>query len=290
MSSDWLDKFKKRQLTFDVANSPSKGGIKLLQVPRVIIHPREFARLQAFIDLYDKEIAGVGSVLERANGDLYIEEILLVEQMDNTGVHVDISDGVLKYVTELVDVLDQPDRVERLRCRWHSHVNMEAIFSSVDEEAAEGFGGDYLIDIVGNKRGQFDVRLYFRKPVPIVIGNLPLLLDYEVPGDVRAECRAEIKECVKTSLVSRVGRVFGFGKDPDQGTSFQPYQTVPPLPVSPSGAKVVPPTKDFGKGTTAPLAVPPPLPPRPPIDKSKERVIEQPLDKNGLVGKDTTET
>ena len=171
---------------------------------------------------------------------------------------------------------------------------MESIFSDVDEKAATGFGGDYLIDIVGNKRGEFDVRLYFRKPIPMRIDNLPLYLDYVIPSDVRDEVKAEIRTFVKQTVLGAARRIFGVGEPPRMGlyeeynqsspttgatNPYVPYRGLePPRKFGEPKKSLVAPASDV----QAPKTEPAPLPP--PVDKITEPVVE-----NSLIVAQTTD-
>lgn len=199
----------------------TRGGGQLFidGQPRIEILAKAYERLFAYIDLYKEEISGFGRVTEVTPGVFRITEVFLVEQDTTSGAHVEITEGFAKFCAE---EMAAGRELSDIHFWWHSHVNMESFWSDTDERTARSLDtGDWLIALVGNKKGEFRARFELYRPIRVAFDNLPLHVLVEVPDESgirvevgkdiriflpaprdrawRAEIGREIKRCVKGS-------------------------------------------------------------------------------------------
>ena len=125
-----------------------------------------YTKLWYFIRECDSEITGFGKVRKQTIDDEDILEIYDIEifQQEVSGTHATLDDEAL--ATFLADKVRNGEDIASYRVWWHSHVNMEAFFSSIDTgtiELSREF--PYLISIVGNKPGQFKSRIDIFQPL-----------------------------------------------------------------------------------------------------------------------------
>lgn len=130
-------------------------------------------RLDLFIKKCDKEISGFGEVEHNPEtGRFLITQIHLLEQ-ECSGASTDIdAKTISKMLTEAVR-RDLP--VEKLKLWWHSHVNMSAFWSGTDENTATSFNNGWMLSYVGNKRGEYKMRLDVYYPTRLVAHDVKLV-------------------------------------------------------------------------------------------------------------------
>jgi len=175
-------------------------------IPRptcIFILPLAFQRLKIYIDLCPVEISGLGEV-ELRGDRLVVTDLFLIPQ---TGTPSETELDPEHLYEFLAKHLLQGRDPASLRVWWHSHAGMDVNWSRIDQETIGKFPGDYLISIVGNKRGEFLCRLDIFAPSPQTINDLDLIpLDEPVveatsePDRLRGEVLAQIREKVRIFL------------------------------------------------------------------------------------------
>jgi len=151
-------------------------------------------RLQTYVQLCPIEISGFG-VIERVNEHVFSLADVFIFEQEASDVHVTVSDEVMH---RRLYQLDQAGlKLSTIRFQWHSHVNMEAYMSNVDEVNIDGYPGDWMISVVVNKRGDFEARLDVLKPLRLTI-PVEVVVMIEPDEAISNELRAEIAEKVKT--------------------------------------------------------------------------------------------
>lgn len=152
-------------------------------------------KLQTYVQLCHTEINGFG-VIQRLNPHVFLLEDVFIFEQEASDVHVTVSSEVMHRRLYQLDQAGM--KLSTIRFQWHSHVNMAAYMSDVDEANIDAYPGDWMISLVANKRGEFEARLDVMKPL-----RLTLAMAVEVvigPSDSFSDViRAEIAEKVKTT-------------------------------------------------------------------------------------------
>jgi hypothetical protein len=168
---DWrspLEKPKTSQPRYATEFVQVQGILKeeLDRFPDIYMSRQAFNKLKGFIDHCKLEISGVGIVEVMKNGDINIQDILLLDQECTSGT-TDIDPEAL---FALLGSIDDPAKI---KVWWHSHVDMAVFWSGTDEDTIKNFSQTgWFISIVGNKKGQFLCRLdmYPSADQPLRIG------------------------------------------------------------------------------------------------------------------------
>jgi len=151
--------------------------------------------LDAYINLCDMEITGLGCVNKTGN-TFVIEKLCLLDQKVNE-VKAELSQDALH--TLAYESVKSGKSLANVRLWWHSHVDMPVKWSMQDEATIENLGAtaDWFISIVGNKAGEYNVRLDIFKPVRWAFLDLGLRI--KMPEDRVLEERLleEMKNKVK---------------------------------------------------------------------------------------------
>ncbi len=177
-----------------------------MTIPRptcIFILPLAFQRLKIYIELCPVEISGLGEVDLRGDR-LIVTDLFLIPQKGTPSQTELDPERLCQFLTQYLAQRRDP---ASLRVWWHSHGGMDVNWSRTDEETIRNFPGDYLISIVGNKRGEVLCRLDIFAPSPQTIDSLDLVPlngpEVEAIADSDAQRRevlAEIREKVRIFL------------------------------------------------------------------------------------------
>jgi predicted RNA-binding Zn-ribbon protein involved in translation (DUF1610 family) len=163
-----------------------------------------YKKLLFYVNNCDVEISGYGkSRVEK--DEIIVEDVIIIKQKC-TGTQTDIDDkATFEFFKER---LDAGEDVKSWNVWWHSHVNMGVFWSATDENTAKNLssGGNYLISIVANKRGEYlgRVDIFPKNNSPFEI-KIPLHEKIDIPGtsialeptEVTKERSEEIKNQIK---------------------------------------------------------------------------------------------
>lgn len=161
--------------------------------PDVFITMSAKEKLDCYLRLCDEEISGLGTVL-RQNGLFVINDVLLFKQEVTAGSTDLDEETISKFIIQ--SVMDGHD-VENLKMWWHSHVNGGCFWSSTDNDTANKFNNEWMISIVGNKKGEYKVRIDLYSPVRVTVDEIDLQVYYPVSKEMTEKIKAEIEEKVK---------------------------------------------------------------------------------------------
>lgn len=130
-----------------------------------------FEKLRLYIEICPGEICGIGLV-SKGDGVPVIENLLLV--------HQEASLWEAKLDTRaLFNVLEKAikDGIDpwQIRVWWHSHAIWDLSWSDIDESTIDAFPVDWLISIVGNKKGEYLARIDWKKPFRKTIFDVRLI-------------------------------------------------------------------------------------------------------------------
>lgn len=129
--------------------------MRTVQPRCIFITPRAYRKLRIYVECCPVEIGGLGNA-ECREDRLVVSDLFLVEQRASPSETVLDTQRVVELISEY---LVQGKDPASLRVWWHSHGETEVYWSPTDEETISTFPGEYLISIVGNRRGQFLCRL-----------------------------------------------------------------------------------------------------------------------------------
>ncbi|MDR1300446.1 MAG: Mov34/MPN/PAD-1 family protein [Candidatus Nomurabacteria bacterium] len=141
------------------------------------------------------EIAGFGYVDQLADGSLTITEAFILKQsVTNASVDTD-AEVIALHMTEMVRKGEDPGR---MRLQWHSHVDMRAYFSAIDTGQIARYDCPWMVSLVVNKRGEYDIRLDMYKPFRVQI-PARLVFDEVIDDSIQVLCDAEIADKVSVA-------------------------------------------------------------------------------------------
>ncbi len=163
-----------------------------MRVPMVYISPEVKNRLDLYIHYAPGEISGLGKVIVR-NGSFFIEEIILFEQTSGTAT-TELSPKDLANF--LVQAIQQGIDPVSLKLWWHSHGNGSTFWSHIDDQTAQNFDNGWMLSLVGNKQGEYRIRLDMYEPVKFTLDNLPLKVFYPL-SDISREVEEEVRKKLK---------------------------------------------------------------------------------------------
>ena len=187
----------------------------------IFITPLAFQKLKLYIEICPAEISGLG-VVELSGDQFIVRDVFILPQ------RVTASDTELKpehLCDFLSNYIAQGKDPASLRVWWHSHGDSDLHWSSTDNDTIEAFPGDYIISIVGNKKGEFLCRLDVSSPSRVEFDGFTLVPLEEPKGGgtqdieaLRQTIQEEIGEMVKQVLPFALGPemhegVFGFPKE-----------------------------------------------------------------------------
>ncbi len=166
--------------------------------------------MMSYIHACPVEVNGFGYVTQTGPLDFYVYNILILEQ-EASMASVNVSESVLHR--HLLEMVREGRSTGDMRFQWHSHVNMEAYFSSTDTANIEAYARGWMLSLVANKRGEFEARLDVFEPFRVWS---PLKVCVEIPPDVDllAQAREDISQKVRSP-----GRLWSTRTRPDMSLS-----------------------------------------------------------------------
>lgn len=129
-------------------------------------------KLNAYVQAVDSEIAGMGSVEVRDDGNVWVTDVTIYDQ-EVTGGTADLSSEALAgFQTELIQKGESP---KKWVLWWHSHVNMSAYFSGTDTGTIDtSTEFDHIISLVVNKKRERRCRIDAHR-----VNGIPMRVKHE---------------------------------------------------------------------------------------------------------------
>jgi proteasome lid subunit RPN8/RPN11 len=163
----------------------------------VTLPPREvrirrhaLEKLLLYAERCPVEIGGLGTVVEDPDGLLITDVFLLAQKVSASDTELD-TDAVVDFLAHLVEKGGDPALV---RLWWHSHADMDVVWSETDRATIGGLPGDFWVSVLLNRRGEVACRLDAFQPRRQT-WELPLVeVVDEVGGDPEGLCRAIDRE------------------------------------------------------------------------------------------------
>lgn len=130
---------------------------------KLIIPLAVYRKIMAYVTICDLEISGFAEVEYNENRHAFVigEPYLIKQNVTGTGTHMEEED-VSKFNHDYI----KAGGTQLPRLWWHSHVNMAAFFSSIDEETLKELQNDtFIIALVLNKHKEFKAKCYIYQEV-----------------------------------------------------------------------------------------------------------------------------
>lgn len=124
--------------------------------PREIrIRRQALDKLLLYAERCPVEIGGLGTVAEDAEGLLITDLFLLGQKVSASDTELD-ADALFEFLGRLVA---EGGDVARVRVWWHSHADMDLIWSETDCATIGSLPGEYWVALLANRRGEILCRL-----------------------------------------------------------------------------------------------------------------------------------
>ena len=160
------------------------------------IRQHALAKLLLYAERCPMEIGGLGYVVRDEAGLLIPDLFSLPQKVSSSDTELD-PDALCAFLERMVR---EDADVSSLCLWWHSHGDMDVIWSETDCSTIGGFPGDFWVAIVVNRRGELRCRLDVFAPVRQT-WEVPLVeIPEESPEDpeaLRAAIDREIVENVR---------------------------------------------------------------------------------------------
>lgn len=192
---------------------------------KLIIPLSTYRKIMAYTAICDLEISGFCEVEYNQARHAFIagEVYLLDQEVTGTGTHMD-EEAVSKFNLDYI----KKGGTQLPRLWWHSHVNMEAFFSGIDEDTLKELQNDtFAIALVVNKRKEFRAMAYvYKETVTNIMGfefetkeqvkidplHAEVELEYErIPETLKKEVEKKVRERTYHAP-TRVPTVYGRDK------------------------------------------------------------------------------
>lgn len=131
------------------------------------------------------------------NGEIKIDGMLIPEQ-ESSGTSVDVSAEANTRLRK-----QYGKQCEKIIGQWHSHPDMDAFWSSTDEEDIENTmkTKDLFFFMVTGKDGAVLSRIDLNGPIKATIHDINLKIQIEKEEEIIKQLKKEVKEKVKESVI-----------------------------------------------------------------------------------------
>lgn len=167
----------------------------LIDTPVLMIPLSVWQKMFAYIQACPIEVNGFGYIDRTGPSEFELTDVFILDQVA-TAASVDVTAQAIN--DHMYTMISEGRNTGSLRFQWHSHVNMQAYFSSTDTGNIEQFGAtsDWMLSLVANKRYQFEARLDVYRPFR-VWSPVEVQIIAPVEESLRDFAQAEIKAKVK---------------------------------------------------------------------------------------------
>jgi proteasome lid subunit RPN8/RPN11 len=126
-----------------------------LPPPEIRIRRHALDKLRLYVERCPVEIGGLGSVVEEAEGLLITDLFILPQKVSASDTELD-PDALFEFLGRL---MAEGGDVAGVRLWWHSHADMDLIWSETDCATIGSLPGDFWVALVANRRGELLCRL-----------------------------------------------------------------------------------------------------------------------------------
>jgi proteasome lid subunit RPN8/RPN11 len=127
----------------------------LLLPPQIRIQQCALAKLLLYAERCPLEIGGLGYVVQDEEGLFIPDLFVLPQKVSASDTELD-PDALCEFLGRLVR---EDADVSSVRLWWHSHGDMDLVWSETDCLTIGGLPGDFWVAIVVNRRGEIRSRL-----------------------------------------------------------------------------------------------------------------------------------
>ncbi len=175
--------FVPRRLFYGWA-SVLQGDQAIARSPRLVIRPAIWRELFFYFLQTQVEIQVSGFMTRDEDNLLEIKELAIPPHSGSIG-HADLDQNAC---SRWLDALEKAGKDTRLlRCDIHSHGNMPVFFSEDDMDTIrEDTVIDWVVNIVGNRRGELLGRLDIFEPIPLSL-SLPIFVEPSMEASSKEE-------------------------------------------------------------------------------------------------------
>jgi len=216
-----INKIPDWPLGLPIPNS-EKLTVSVAEDLAVVLTRDAFEQLFGWAYSTSKEISCLGSV-HRDGNRFFIDKFYLLKQ-SGSSASTELDQESIAELMEQLMTEDKRDEAQRIKCWAHSHPNMDAFWSNMDDSTCRLLVNDYLISIVVGSNFAIRCRLDTAASVPIVLDNVPVF--YETPKERLSmdKCAEEVRNMVSEKF-------FSFGKK-DKGQEEQDKEQTEYAPTS----------------------------------------------------------
>lgn len=166
-----------------------------------------FKRLRAYVLAVPTEISFLGKVLKQNNHNIILEDIFLLPQVVG-GAHTVLDKESLGQFYDAI--MQKGEDPSPWRAWIHSHADMQAFYSTTDENTIESFDlerpdDNWFLSIVVNRAGTLIPRIDIFSPYRTTIMNIEWDVVFD-QKDIEENIQKEIKEKVVKSAVRDLKR------------------------------------------------------------------------------------
>ncbi|MCL4558123.1 MAG: hypothetical protein M1491_05765 [Deltaproteobacteria bacterium] len=156
------------------------------------ITQKAYNKMFQYVVSTGNEVSGLGVVEEMQGMGVTITDVYLLDQI--CGPASTELDPL--SVSKLLIELSKQGKETRLLLWWHSHVNMEAFWSSTDKRTIQGLkSGSFFISMVVNKRFDIQARIEIFSPVSLSLDSVPVKVLPDIaaiPEEISKEVQAKV--------------------------------------------------------------------------------------------------
>lgn len=139
-------------------------------------------KLNAYVQGVDAEVAGMGKVEVRDDGNLWVLDVAIYDQEVTAGTADLSTEALASFLNELVKKGENP---RQWYLWWHSHHTMAAFFSGTDTGTIESSTEfDHVLSLVVNRRrerrARFDTHRINGLPIRMSLENLTIEIAPEI--------------------------------------------------------------------------------------------------------------
>jgi len=182
-----------------------KGGFVNEPTLRIPLHV--WHKLMSYVLVCPIEVNGFGLITRIGEALFLLDDVMITDQLA-TGGSVDVDKAVIgKFINDLaVAGVD----TGRLRFQWHSHVNFDAHFSTIDTANIESYGKGWTLSLVVNKKSEYEARIDVFQPFR-VSSTLRIEIDVAPNQALLEMAKRDVSRHVRTP-----GRIAPRGVAPQQ--------------------------------------------------------------------------
>jgi len=215
-----INKIPDWPLGLSLRNS-EKLSVSIAENLAVVLTKDAFEQLFGWAYSTSKEISCLGSV-HRDGNRFFIDKFYLLKQ-SGSSASTELDQDAVAELMEQMMAEGKTDEAQRIKCWAHSHPNMEAFWSKVDDATCQLLVNDYLISIVVGSNFAICCRIDIAAPLPITLDNVPVFYEISREGLPMEEYAEQVRNMVSE-------RVFSFSredKNQNEGQDKVPTGYVP---------------------------------------------------------------